>query len=260
MTPEKHISAEALIAIEACRPDSDDAALAEVAAILDREPPEPVAAARKSIERVDRAIMAAAQNLPVPEGLEDRILANLRSAADTDRVEVAGRASVVPLLVASHRRKWLAAGACLVLAASLLVTVGYWFARSSLDADQLRAEARETYHADDHRAKLATGEAPVIVTGVSPNAIIGWRTAEVFNHEAFAFELVGRRRVRGTLYVLPLRSLWGPKLENLPATPAPHGTAGTTIAVWADDSNAYVMVVEGSDRDFWSLFSRNVAA
>ena len=259
MTPEKHISADVFTAIEACRPDSDDSALAEVAAVLDREPRERVAELRKSIERVDRAIMAATQHLPVPDGLEDRILANLHAATDPDRVEVASQTQIVPTVVASHRRRWLTAGTCLALAAGLLVSVGFWFSRSSLDSEQLLAEARQIYNNDDHQAEFATGAPPIVVTGLSANAVIGWRNAEVVNRKAVVLELV-RRRVRGTVYVLALRSLWGPKLENLPATPAPQSTGGTTIAVWADDSNAYVMVVKGNDRDFWSLFSPNVAA
>lgn len=154
----------------------------------------------------------------------------------------------------------MAAVAGLALAASLLVAAGLWLSRGSLDAEHFEAEAAEMYAADNHEAQLATGEAPFVVSGLSANAVIGWRTEKMFSRQAVVYELAGRRRIRGTLYVLALRSLWGPKLDNLPSRPAPHSTMGTTIAIWADESNAYVMVVKGGERDFWSLFSRNVAA
>ncbi|HVA45924.1 MAG TPA: hypothetical protein VNH11_06010 [Pirellulales bacterium] len=270
MHPKHNLSSDAILAIEVCRPDSDDALLAEVASILESEPPARVAELRRSVQRVDRAIMAATQKLPVPEGLADRILANLPTSpigpatyvavpeASADAVEIASREQRPGRRA---RRRWsLVAGVGLSMAAGLLVAATLWTSRGSVEVAEVQAEARTLYQDDDHRAPLASGEFPTLLPGLAANAIRGWREATFLNRDGVAYELSGRRRVQGTLYVVALRSFWGPKLNDLPLRPVPHGTAGVTVAVWADDSNAYVMVVRGGEHDFWSFFSRNVAA
>ncbi|HQU46940.1 MAG TPA: hypothetical protein PK867_29315 [Pirellulales bacterium] len=270
MHAKHNLPSDVMSAIEACRPDSDDASLAEVASILENGPPARVAELRRSVQRVDRAIMAATQKLPVPEGLADRILANLpTSPIGPATYMVGGQASADAVEIAGHghqpgrqaRRRWsMVAGVGLSMAAGLLIALAPWSSRGSVDVAEVQAEARAFYKVDDHGAPLASSELQTSLPGLAANAILGWREVTFLNRDGVAYELSGRRRVQGTLYVVALRSFWGPKLNDLPLMPVPHGTAGVTVAAWADDSNAYVLVVKGGERDFWSLFSRNVAA
>jgi hypothetical protein len=73
------------MAVDSCRPGSDDRRLPEVAEILERHPAAAVDRLLRQSEKADGAIMAAMRQLPAPERLAERLLAALAS----QRAEVA---------------------------------------------------------------------------------------------------------------------------------------------------------------------------
>ena len=272
MDHEQKLSGELMEAIEACRPGSDDDDLPEVASILGRESSLRVAEFRRSIERIDRAVTAATQHVPVPEGLAERILTVLRvpsaesfgqpgaAATSADAIEVA----LPPHMVVGARRwrRWTAAIAGLAMAASLLIGLFLWTSRERVDLVDAQAQARAFYEADDHRATLSGEELPASLP-VAANLVAGVRGVTLFGRTGQAYELVTRLRlkgtVKGTLYVAPLRSLWGPTLTGLPTAPVPLSTSGMTVAVWTSGRDVYVMVVQGDPQAFASFFSQKIA-
>lgn len=65
------------VAVDACRPGSDDRRLPEVAEILARHPAAAVERLLSQSEQVDRAIMGAMRSLPAPDRLAERLMAAL---------------------------------------------------------------------------------------------------------------------------------------------------------------------------------------
>lgn len=278
LSDDRELSGEAMVAIESCRPDSDDARLPEVASALHGESSERIAARRRSVETIDRAVKNAVQQVTVPEGLAERILAAV-SLDTTGALDAAGQellarpadgepivildqhAAEDPIHSASWRpsRRLVFASLGVALAASLLVVVGIRATRDTLDPNDVLELARAFYQSDDHAATLE--DMPVGATlPVATNMVTGKRSVTLLGRSSEAYELSARQgRIKGTLYVIPLGSLWGPKLSGLSATRLPQGTLGLTVAVWQSGTNVYVMVVKGDNGAFNSFFSQKLA-
>jgi hypothetical protein len=271
MNEENELSSEAIVAIEACRPDSEDASLPEVASALAGESSVCVAGYRRSSERFDRAVTSAVRQVAVPEGLAERLLVGL--AADSASEELlACPTDAEPTIdlakditrnnrFAWRSRRFALAGAVLATVASLLAVVFLRATRETPDTGDIQALARAFYESDEHRNALSVPPTSITLP-VSSNTVLGYRDITLFERSGEAYELdaqVRGRHVKGTLYVVPLRSLWGPKLSGLPGSPVPFGTSGMTIAAWQSGSNAYVMVVQGDERAFWSFFVQKLA-
>lgn len=267
---------DVILAIEACRPDRHDDLLPEVAAALANVSPVRLHEVRRSIERVDRAIMAAVQQSPVPEGLSDRVLAQIRAGATEqrlngaesgDQAETSTRRSndapstgVVELAAKKSaggwRRSRMAAIAGFALAASLLVAF-VTMPRGTVELAEVQVQARELYDVDDHDAGLSTDNYPTPLSGVSAGAIRGWRRITFLDRSGVAYELA-KGRVKATLYVVPQGAWFGPKL-NVPLRPSPQSTLGMTVAAWTDNADVYILVVKGGEPAFWTFLPRSVA-
>jgi hypothetical protein len=269
MNDEHEFSSEAMAAIESCRPDSDDASLPEVASVLAGESADRVNVRRRSIETIDRAMKSAVQQVAIPPGLAERILAGI--AADSASQELlAGPADSEPTASltqrvtdeAISRAAWRPSRrlvlASLVMAASFLVVVGIRAARQTLDPSDIQGLARDFYVSDDHATGLSSVPAETTLP-VSISMVDGVRHVTLLERSGEAYELSGRGRVKGTLYAIPLGSLWGPKLLDLPFTPVPQSTLGLTVAAWQSETTAYVMIVKGDRAAFLSFFSQELA-
>lgn len=271
------LPSDVISALEACRPDRQDERLPEVAAALANTSPERVAKARRAIEGFDRAVRTAIRQAPVPEGLAQRVLARvalaeeslLRNAATlpTEAGELrlpppGERTAAIVLTDSRVRRRPLFAlmvGGGLAIAASLLIALMAW-PRGTVDVAALQTQASEFYRADKQHV-LAAGDAfPTALGGVAAGKVAGWHPIKLFDRHGFGYDLADRRtRSKGALYVLPLSSWRGPKLSGLNAVPLPQSTSGTTVAIWVDDTSAYVLVVEGGMSAFSSFLPQRVA-
>ncbi|HVX13622.1 MAG TPA: hypothetical protein VHC22_20730 [Pirellulales bacterium] len=273
------LSNDVLSAIDACRPQRGDERLPEVAAALSAAPAGRVAEVRRSVERVDRAIMAAIQQAPVPAGLADRLLTRIDAAAlDGDGEETQGASRAAPAcretevsaldcgerdLRRGHRaRHWVMAGGACALAASLLAAFVLW-PRERLELADVQAQARELYDADNHGADLSMDDHPTPLGGVRSNAVRGWRPVRFLGRGGYAYELTSGR-VQAALYVVPLGGVLAPRL-NVPSTPASPGTlgasgiSGLTVTSWTDNQYVYVLVVKGSEGAIRNFLPRSVA-
>lgn len=264
MDHESELTADVIAAIDACRHDSDDRHLPEVASVLAHVSSPQVADYGRSIERVDRAVAGAMQEVPVPSGLADRILAGIR--ADSLAFPTLSNIEPDPVVLGDagtrRRSRRFVLSAALAMAASVLVALVLWGTRERLDEGDLRAQAKAFYGNDDHSAPFSDKAWPV-TPPVASQTVMGWREVTFLSRGGAAFELSrgspGRRRVKGTLYVVPLSAFWGPRLSGLPTSRQPSGTSGMTVAVWTDNKDVYVMIVEGDQAAFESFFVEKFA-
>lgn len=273
MDHHNQIPPDLLIALDACRADSSDRQLPEVADALAHHPAPLVDRARSRLERADRAIAAAMQRTPVPEGLAERILANLAhhpptaslrpaavctadDCATTDRTPTSPRHKIFRLRRAPRYK--FVAGAAAAVAAAVLVALAFRPAREIdlASADQL---AREFYGSDDHDAELSTTAAPAeFPLDARLASARGWRyvAGGFLGCPAVAYEMASRRGgARATLYVVSARRLKVPGAG--PVSRAPVSTGGLTVGVWQGGGQVYVLVVEGGEREFQSFFAQS---
>lgn len=245
------LSRDVITAIDACRPDSDDDRLPEVASVLDRESSARVGDLRRSVERIDRAVTAATRQVSVPDGLADRILAGIHAI---DLASAGPKDASAWNVAKKHRSRrrvvWIGTG--LAMAASLLIGLGLWSSRPSIELAEAQAQVRTFYETDDHAAPLSDSLQTSLP--IPTSLVIGGRSVALFGRAGRAYELTPLRRVRATLYVIPLWSYLGPNLTGLPTTPQPQGTLGVTTAAWKSGTDVYVLAVQGNEQDFWRFF------
>ncbi len=156
-------------AIDACRPGSDDLAqgeLVDFAAELDRNPI--LAREFRRVQQLDTALVEAVADVPLPEGLQERLLAGLRAAsadaapAGAPSVQAPVTAAVVPISQgASNSRSgrylggWITVGGVAALAASVALMVYLRPAPTEIGVDEILQLAL-----DDHQRILSAASAP----------------------------------------------------------------------------------------------------
>lgn len=263
MNHQDDLSPDLLAAIDACRPDSDDMRLPEVAAAVAGHPPQSVDRVRGYIERRDRAIAAATQQMPVPEGLAERILANLAhqtpAACPADVRQPADRAGRPRPTIATRpwrRRNFkIVLGGAAVAAVVGLAAFALRPNREPIDAAAVEQFARDVYTADHADAELLTTAAPQqfpIDARLARAHIRGWREMGrgFLDLPAIAYTLTNNRGIGATLYVVDPASR---SLASIAMTPRPLvSTGGLTIGVWQNGGQLYVLVVPGGTREFRS--------
>lgn len=259
-------------AMEACRPGSDDLAdpaFAFLAAKMEANPE-----LRELYERlqcVDGTIAGAFEDVPVPEGLADRITTRLASvrnghgAAGPDReaAETAAAEPIGKVATPGRRaaRRWiLAGGVGGILAASLAVVL--LVLRGTpvvLDEAVVLAAANDRFNSDEGL------EGELVMQSPAPDAFpagpdfdvskfrqIRWRWVGGFlGCKGVAYDLTPRGRARATLYVV--KCTVTPKLSTMPAyTPLP-ATGNRSVGMWQTGDLLYVLVVEGGQREYQRL-------
>src|SRR5688500_322319 len=87
---------ELLQRLDACRPGSDDFRDAGLAPLADELAAQPASRAlRARVEHLDRAIGVALDDVPLPAGLQERLLARLAAAQDSTSQESAAQDGAV---------------------------------------------------------------------------------------------------------------------------------------------------------------------
>lgn len=266
MRYDQDIPADLLVALDACRADHRDEELPEVSAAIAAHPPRLVERARSRVQQADRAIAAAMEQVAVPEGLADRILANLAhqpplacAAASDDAGPTSARPrpwSIVRLRRVSRRKALVIAAAAITVV--LFATLALRQGPETLDAAQIDQFARDFYATDDHDAGLVHTAPPrqFPIDGRLAAQVQGWRRLApgFFGLPTIAYELVSHRRARATLYVVDSRSL---TLTGIGPSPTPVATGGIAIGAWQSGDKLYVLVVQGSARQFDSYFRQS---
>ncbi len=263
----KQNSAALWQAIDACRPGSDDERCSELAPLADRLAADAeLAQAFAGAQRFDMLVAETLDDLPLPAGFEQRLLALLASAqtapverGTTDEAAVAAARSPEPSVTpaqdseefatwpsarARSRRRWLAG----VAAVAAAVVVGAWLAwpRAELTADSLPIAAQQWFLEFDssaaawHNQTVPAGYTfPVRDLGARRPRWAAVNTADGYQLAAYDLSLP---TVTAYLFVLD----GGPAgLPSQPPTSPQRSTGAQSVAVWQAGGLTYALVVQG---------------
>lgn len=259
-------------ALEACRPGSDDVAdpdLVFLAAYLAANPE--LDEAYERLQRLDASLASAIQNVPVPEGLADRLFDRLKQAmpatpagkAEPEPAPVEELTSEEPIAATllpqkPTSRRWLLLGAAsLALAGSLLLAVVLQHDRTVYTEAQVAEMAIRFFDAESLSpadGRLMLDSPPPRDFPISPrvfrHAQIRWRSVPQFlGQPAVAYELTRPDGARAALYVTRQTAVGGPSSPPLQPALTTHNRSAST---WQSGSLLYVLVVDGGSQVYRS--------
>ena len=234
------------------RADSADPSMARLHAVLDQRPHWTQLCEQSKL--ADQRLQTALRDVPVPQGLAERILDRLAAQPPADVPTTTHKTFRQPDTVKkTNRRRWIGVSATL-LAVSLLVAVVLCVWNSGrLSSAQLFDEAIAQFVPE----QTAPGE---LLTQAIPSHPFSrdilcprdtrWRTIDDFaGHRAVAYEMTTPTGRRATLFVVscshPITELGG-----LPPYHPQPVTGGITVGTWQSDGFAYALVVEGNARTY----------
>ncbi len=210
---------------------------------------------RRRIQDTDDVISAAFKDVPVPQGLAERLLDRLE-------VSVQAPAAASPMVARPKRvsRRWAVAG-CTLLAIAAGLLVFAWIGINNAPTwseDKVLADAIKFFNSDRAGDGHLFAEAkPPESYPPSRDVILGtgtkWRRVEGFlGSKGVAYDLPGRGGSFATLYVVKR------KVSGLPSEPPrkPRGdTGGVSSAAWQDGGLLYVLVIRGGTRSYRGLLA-----
>ena len=231
--------------LEASRPGGEDLSDPELSDLADRMAADPkLREVYDKLKQTDVVLANAFHDVPVPEGLGDRILERLASAGEPSAS------------VAKRGRFWRSRrvqGAALVGLAVTLMVVGLaWFAQEDpLTREGVVASAVELFNREGNgpqggnliSKKRPPGGYQIDPLSVAQLAGIRWRTIDGFlGRSGVAYDLAPVGSPRATLYVIKQRVA---NLDNAPS-PNPRSNSQSRFAsAWLSNGLLYVLVVEG---------------
>jgi hypothetical protein len=257
--------------MDACRPRGDDLLAPrkllepEMAALADElERDETARQALERSQRLDRALVAAFQDVPVPGDLERRLLAAVgaaggrAAAAASESVAAVAPADRADLSSAarqpqSRRRFWALAMAAAV--GFIALGLSYWLVNHTpeLTPSQLVVQAQEWLSDEDfHRAAWSpmTSQPPRAYPrqylAVAPAQ---WRRVETsLDRKAVVYQIPFRQGKSAYLFVSQVDTPVAGIGSVPPRTPLPGATGGWSIGAWQADGLLFVLAVEGDYR------------
>ncbi len=259
---------ELLEAMDACRATNNDLSLPELASLADHLASDPAANRLfDRVQRLDRRLVTAARDVPVPVGLAERILTGVashatdadvfeRASTDVNNCEPVPATDIPPARHRVSRRSWWLAAA----AASVLVAAAFefWPRPVELTAERLREDsgewakqlwnspARWNSFSAEQRAKSSYPLPPTIIAPASRWADV----SEEVDRSAIAYDLSSGGGPRAVLFVIRDSEIEAGAAP--PSTPQ-SSTLGLMIGCWQEQGVIYVLVVEGDERSYKNL-------
>lgn len=240
---------EAIEAFRSGRDDPLDPALAPLAHALRANPH--LAETQHRLDRLDAVLRDVIRDVPVPEGLHERIVARLSFTVVKEEPAAQRRSS---------RRRWMVSAAS-VVAASVLVGAFFGLrpARGLGEAEILDAAVAMFDATPPDAGQWLAGNVPESLKAfplgneVARRPNTRWREIEgLLGLRGVAYGMSGWDGVRATLYVVQCDDD-APELGPVPPTEPPRTTGGRAAAAWRSDGLLYVLVVEG-DADAYRGF------
>lgn len=259
MNDEPVRNEQLLEAMESCRPDSDDLRDPNMADLARK-----IASSRdlrqhfERLQQADLAMKAAFQDVPVPEGLADRLLQRL-AAARAAEAQTTEPEAPTPAPKRISRRGLLVAAGALSTAAAVLVAILLGFKTpQSNSPSSILEDAAQYFAADSSQDGHWLAETPAPEDGPFSRDVlqlpqIRWRSIDKFLGGAgVAYDLPpGPDGARATLYATRQTVTGLPAMP--PATPA--WDSGCSAGAWQDGDTLYVLVVEGDTRAYQSYLN-----
>ena len=251
-----------LEAVEACRPGSEDPADAELSALADAVAADPeLRAVYDKLKQTDVVLAEAFHDVPVPEGLADRIVDRLASARQTqvapdDPTATEDNAAELPSAVAKRggllrRRRVLGAAGLVAMAGSVLAAFLIWGGPREEWTEGKVADAAMMLFDEEGNpppgGSLTSKKSPPGSYRISPLVAqlpgIRWRwTDEFLDRQAVAYDLTPTGGARATLYVVKCRV---PGLRGSPPNNPAYNSLNRCAAAWQSGGLLYVLVVDG---------------
>lgn len=248
-------------AIDACRPGSLDHTLPELAGLADRLACDPAAQRRyEAVQAFDRALGAALEDVPVPAGLEERLLAAVTANVPTEQDEAGEMVSLPP----RRTRRWADAAEWVVPLALLVVFAGliggvYLASRPEvLSTEQLVERSFQwqdelARHEWNERIRSAPREEFPLSSQV---ALAPWRWQQLSTSRG---ELVAY--YEGPPGTLLFVSRSKTKISGLSSSPKLlQSTGGWSVGAWQSGDLTYVLLVEGNKQRYESYLKTPAAA
>lgn len=257
-----------LEALEACRPGSDDLSDPSLSFLLAQLAAHPeLDQVYERIQRLDAKLAKSFRDVPVPDGLADRLTASLasagsdlsKSAETSPALPNPNATSTAPAERRHFRRFWIAVAAMaatVVAAASLLIsqisnTEPAAIAYQTAIFEAMNRFAAGPAAADGEPFRTAPADHP-FSRDVRPMRGIRWRRIDGFlGRSGVAYDMVAPNGARATLFVIAGA---GSDFRTAPEFVPPYGSA----SAWQDQGLVYVLVAEGgltSYRQFLNLRS-----
>jgi hypothetical protein len=236
MSKREQVDQRMATAFEVCRADRCDPADSECAYLASRLAADPkLSALHDCLQRVDAKIAAAFQDVPVPDGLEERLLQRLAAEKSVPRL--------------SRRGLLLGGGLSAAAAAMLLAFLRGFRQPERLSEQYVLDEAIRRFNGDDtgDRTLLADrpppGRYPFSQAVVLPPKTT-WRVVEGLlglGLQGIAYDLPLADGDKAVLYVTncPVKTL-----SDSPAL-QPFTTGGCSASAWQENGLVYILVVQG---------------
>jgi hypothetical protein len=246
-------------AIDACRPGRDDHREPELAALAERLAQDAEArAVYDHSQRLDAALGAAFRDVPLPAGLEDRLLAAVGGASPKtveEKIAAPAKTSTAAGTRRISRRQLLSTGA---LAAAVLVAAGVaaivrWTGDREVAPDQLVAQAQqwlgdEDFQRDDAWKPLDERPLRAFPQGWLAVRPVQWRSmATSLDRKAVVYRVPHRGGSAYVFVIAPRADVTGLGATP-PRTPLPGATGGWRIGAWQADGVLYVLATQGEYR------------
>lgn len=262
-----------LEALEACRPGKDDLsdpAMERLATAMAASPE--LDDLYERLQRLDAALAAAFRDVPVPQGLQERIMERLAKAsvgvfpqaaepaepqlglprADSAAAEAANLCG----LARASRRRWLAGlGAAVAIAASFLLALWLNWGPGPLGEDVDWSAAIARFGADLQSGDFGSGRSPDTAPARFPfsAAVVQypgttWRPVRDFlGRSAIAYDLQDAWGLRATLYVVQAAA----DLPDVPDLYQPLlATGQCALLAWREGNLVYVLVAQGASGEY----------
>jgi len=248
--------------IDACRAGTDDKRDPGLSALADALASGDEVAARllARVQTADAAIAAAVRDVPVPEGLAERLIERLK--AEKGSATVVDAASPRRRVAASRwgRRKWLAwSGVALTAAAACVAFLLFypwppeWTSPEAI-AQQIQVlYDSEIQYVEENAWTLGAPVNDVFPTELTLPPPTRYRELTIGRHRAIAYDLSPANELpsakRATLLAIERR------VRGLDQAPPenPLSTQGMYIGVWQSETHVYALVVEGKLEDYQRL-------
>lgn len=220
----------------------------------------------RAIEQADAAVAKAFADVPVPEGLQQRVLARLQAAGNQsasrkpdDAAANADRSAASDSIRRARRRRWIALSAGAAVAATVLLAWVVVPRNGRTVAEQAVLEEALTLFLQE----AAAPPVGILVSNEpSPHEFpysrhlramdpTRWRLVERFlGQPAAAFDVEAPWTSRVTLYVVPYRG--GGFRQEPPPNPKLN-TRNCSAAAWQEGALLYVLVVAGGPEHYRAM-------
>jgi hypothetical protein len=256
-------------AIDACRPGTDDASLPEMSALADSlQNDEQVRGWYDRTQRSDAAIGRVFRDIPVPEGLADRLIAGVEREAGElanesssvigealkEQSDLNAAASVA--VPAKRRRLWRGMGICVVAVAAVVLVVFLLVPSGSrgITEEELPREVSEWIGevAESNDWNSDFEEAPVQHYPPIRPIPHRWRVvATRYDSQATVYDVSRPGGAPAYLFCIRTKGrVVG--LRDVPPWDPQWTTGGVAIGAWQGTGIVYVLAVKGREEDYQS--------